>query len=171
LLLSRSIATGKISRIANRIEGAVKLPKIPEASRDVFPDNEKVDDNLDLVSDDVEVDGGGGRESWHSSGDEDEDAGRCQREGAAGASAPTDSRSRFLKRARGRRNASHQSAQEKAHYRSQDGGEFLRQGGQSFAAADDGSKSLASSMTNGQEAMSQPRKMSTRKTALQAAAS
>jgi hypothetical protein len=119
----------------------------------LFPDNEKVDDNLDLVSDDVEVDGGGGKESWHSSGDEDEDAGRCKREGDAGASAPTDSRSRFLKHARGRRNASHQNAQEKAHYRSQDGGEFSRQGGQSFAAADDGRKDLASSMMSRQEAM------------------
>jgi hypothetical protein len=76
LLLARSIATGKISRVANSIAGAVELPESPEVARDVYTDNEKVDYNVDLVCDDVELDDGGGMESWHSSGDKDEASSR-----------------------------------------------------------------------------------------------
>jgi hypothetical protein len=99
LLLARSIATGKISRVANSIAGDVQLPASPGGCAGCI--SRKREGNLDLVSDDVDLDDGGCRERWHSAGDEDEDAGRCAQDGAAGASAPTVSLSRFLKRARG----------------------------------------------------------------------
>jgi hypothetical protein len=53
-------AVGKISRIANGVAGAVELPESPDLARDVFPENERDDDDLpDLATDAVEVDHGG----------------------------------------------------------------------------------------------------------------
>jgi hypothetical protein len=137
---ARLIATGKISRVANSIAGAVELPESPEVARDVFPDSEKVDDSLlDLVSDDMEVDDGGGGESWHSSGDDDDDAGTCERDGAAGASAPTISRSRFLNRARGADAMRATKAPKKKRTTAREMvAKFQDKAAKSLAAADDG---------------------------------
>jgi hypothetical protein len=172
LLLAHSIATGNISRFANNIAGAVELPEFPEVTRDVFPDNKKVHDNLDLVSDDVELDDGGGRDCWHSSGDEDEDAGRYARDYAAGASGPAVCRSRFLKRERDADGMRATKAHKKMRTTAREMVvNFQDKVAKSLAVADDVWKALASSMTNGQEAMVSALQMSTRKTAPQTAAS
>jgi hypothetical protein len=60
LLLARSIATGKISRVANSIAGDVELPASPGGCAGCI--SRKREGNLDLVSDDVELDDGGCRE-------------------------------------------------------------------------------------------------------------
>jgi hypothetical protein len=154
LLLARSIAIGKISRAANNVAGADELLESPEVARDLYPDDDKVDDNLDLVSEDMELDGGGDRESWHSSGDEDEDAARCECDDAAGASAPTVSRSRFLKRARGADAMRATKAHKKRRTTAREMvANFQDKVAKSLAAADDGRKALTSSMANGLEAM------------------
>jgi hypothetical protein len=154
-LLARSIATGKISRVVNGIPRAVELPESPEVVPDVFLDSERVDDSpLDLVSDDVEVEDGCGGESLHSSGDEDEGAGRCERDGAARASAPTVGRLRFLKRSRSADAMRATKAHKKKCTTAREMvATFQDMAAKSLAAADDGRKARASSMTNGQEAM------------------
>jgi hypothetical protein len=151
LLLARSIAIGKISRAANSVAGADEVLESPEVARDLYLDDDDVDDNLDLDSEDVERDGEGDRESWHSSGDEDEDAGRCECDGAAGASSPTVSRSRFLKRADAMRaTKAHKKRRTTAREMVAN---FQDKVAKSLAAADDGRKALTSSMANGLEAM------------------